>query len=95
MVYGAIAQRSTISTIPKSMISNEIESYGELVMVERLKEARGRRSWLALVRVGGRRTMFSSIVMKDDMSWVPLAVDLQPLSGQLVILAFGAHGLAV
>jgi hypothetical protein len=64
MVYGAIAQRSAVSIVPKSMISGEIESYGELVMVERLEEAQGRRSRLPLIRVGGRRTLFSSIVMK-------------------------------
>ncbi len=27
--------------------------------------------------------------------WVPLAADLEPLSGQLVILAFGAYEQAV
>jgi hypothetical protein len=39
MVYGAVAQRSAVSIVSKSMISSEIESYGELVMVERLEEA--------------------------------------------------------
>ena len=38
MVHSAVAQRSAASTVPRSMISNEIESYGELVMVERLEE---------------------------------------------------------
>ena len=59
MVYGAFAQRSTVSTVLRSMISGEKESYGELVMVKRLEEARGRRSWLPLVHVEGRRTLFS------------------------------------
>jgi hypothetical protein len=63
------------------MISGEIESYGELVMVQRLEEARGRRSWLPLVHVKGRRTLFSSIVVKDKLLWVPLAADLEPLCG--------------
>ena len=31
-------------TVPKSMIASEIENYGELVMVERLKEAQGRKA---------------------------------------------------
>ncbi len=64
MVYRVVTQRSAVCTVPKSMISGEIKSYGELVMVERLEEAQGRRSWLPLVRVGGKRTLFSSIVMK-------------------------------
>jgi hypothetical protein len=51
MVYGAVAQRSAISTVLRSMILGEIESYGELVMVEQLEEARGRKSWLSLVHV--------------------------------------------
>ncbi len=38
MVHRAVAQRSATSTVPRSMISDEIESYGELVMVKRLKE---------------------------------------------------------
>jgi hypothetical protein len=81
MVYGAVSQRSTVSTVLRSMISGEIESYGELVMLERLEEARGRRSWLPLVHVEGRRTLFSSIVVKDELPWVPLAADLEPLCG--------------
>ena len=44
MVYLGVTQRSAICTIPKSMISSEIENYGELVMVERLEEAQGRRA---------------------------------------------------
>ena len=80
MVYGAVAQRFAISTVPRSMILGEIESYGDLVMVKRLEEARGRKSWLSLVRVEGRRTLFSSTVVKDELSWVPLAADLEPLS---------------
>jgi hypothetical protein len=95
MVYGAVAQRSAKSTVPKSMISGEIKSYGVLVMVARLEKARGRRSWLPLVRVEGRRTLFSSTVVKDELSWVPLVANLKPLNGQLVMLVFGAHGQAV
>ena len=64
MVYGTVAQRSVVSTVPKSMISSEIKSYGELVMVDQFEEAQGRRRWLPLVRVGGRRTLFSFVVMK-------------------------------
>jgi hypothetical protein len=64
MAYGAVAQGSAVSTMSKSMISGEIESYGESVMVERLEEAQGRSSRLSLVRVGGRRALFSSFVMK-------------------------------
>ena len=64
MLYGAVAQRFPVSEVPKSMISGEIESYGELVMIERLEEAQGRRNWLPLVHVGSRRTLFSSIMMK-------------------------------
>jgi hypothetical protein len=64
MVYGPVAQRFAVSKVPKSMISGEIESYGELVMIERLEEAQGRRNWLPLVHVGGRRKLFSSIMMK-------------------------------
>jgi hypothetical protein len=30
-------------TVPKSIISSEIENYGELVMLRRLGEAQGRR----------------------------------------------------
>ena len=68
MVYGAVAQRSAARTVLISMISGETESYGELVMVERLEETQGRRSWLPLVCVEGRRTLFSSIVVKDELS---------------------------
>jgi hypothetical protein len=64
MVYRVVTQRSAICTVPKSMIFGEIKSYGELVMVERLEEAQGGRSWLPLVYVRGKRTLFSSIVMK-------------------------------
>ena len=64
MVYGTVAQRSVVSTVPKSMISSEIKSYGELVMVDQFEEAQGRRRWLPLVRVRGRRTLFSFVVMK-------------------------------
>uniref|UniRef100_A0A2N9FEL5 Uncharacterized protein n=1 Tax=Fagus sylvatica TaxID=28930 RepID=A0A2N9FEL5_FAGSY len=81
MVYGAVAQRSAASRVSRSMISGEIESYGELVMVERLEETQGRRSWLPLVRVKDRRTLFSSVVVKDELPWVPLAADLEPLNG--------------
>ena len=91
MVYKVLAQRSVVSIVPRSMISGEIESYGKLVMVERLEETRGRRSGLPLVHVEGRRTLFSSTVVKDELPWVPLAADLEPLSGQLVILVFGTH----
>jgi hypothetical protein len=35
--------RSLSHTVPKSMISGEIENHGELVMLEQLREARGRR----------------------------------------------------
>ena len=47
MVHRAVAQRSAASTVPRSMISNEIESYGELVMVEQLEETNlgNRGSW--------------------------------------------------
>ena len=50
--------------MPKSTISGEIENYGELVMVEWLEEAQGSRSWLPLVRVGSRSTLFSFFVVK-------------------------------
>uniref|UniRef100_A0A2N9EYT8 Uncharacterized protein n=1 Tax=Fagus sylvatica TaxID=28930 RepID=A0A2N9EYT8_FAGSY len=95
MVYRVVAQRFVVSIVSRSMISGEIESYGKLVMVERLEETRGRRSGLPLVHVEGRRTLFSSTVVKDELPWVPLAADLEPLSGQLVILVFGAHRQAV
>uniref|UniRef100_A0A2N9FHC5 Uncharacterized protein n=1 Tax=Fagus sylvatica TaxID=28930 RepID=A0A2N9FHC5_FAGSY len=95
MVYGVVAQRSTVSTMLKSMISSGIESYGELVMVARLEEARGKRSWLPLIGVEGRRTLFSSTVVKDELSRAPLAADLEPLSGQLVMLVFGVYRQAV
>ena len=36
-------QRSVVCTVSKSMIYGEIEYHGELVMVERLEEAQGRR----------------------------------------------------
>ena len=37
-------QKSAICTVPKYMISGEIENYSELVMVEQLEEAQGRRA---------------------------------------------------
>ena len=47
MVDRAVAQRCVASIVPRSMISDEIESYGELVMVEQLEETNlgNRGSW--------------------------------------------------
>ena len=95
MAYGDVVQRSAASTLSRSIISGEIESYGELIMIERLRETRGRGSWLFLVRIEGRNALFSSIIVKDELPWVPLVANLEPLSGQLVILVFGAHRQAV
>ena len=38
MAHRAFAQRSAASIVPRSMIFDGIESYGELVMVKRLEE---------------------------------------------------------
>ena len=63
------------------MISGEIESYEGLVIVERIEVTQGKGCWPFLVRVESRNALFTSVMVKDKLSWVSLAADLEPLSG--------------
>ena len=83
-----LTQKSVAYIVPKPMISGKIESHGELVTLERLGEARGRRLAASSTcrDVGVHCSLF--LWWENDIRWAPLAADIEPISSQLVISSF-------
>ncbi len=83
-----------MGTVPRSMIPSKMKSYRVAGDGRVAQRALRMKSWSFLVRVDGRRELFSFVMMKLGVPWVPLAADLEPLIGYLGILISGVHGLS-
>ena len=94
MVHGAIAQRSAVGTVLRSMISGKMKSYRASGDGRVVRRDLRKKSWSFLVSVEGRKALFSSVMMKYGVPWVPLVADFEPLIGQQGILISKAHGQA-
>ena len=92
MVHGAIAQRSAVGTVLRSMISGKMKSYRASGDGRVVRRDLRKKSWSFLVSVEGRKALFSSVMMKYGVPWVPLVADFEPLIGQQGILISKAHG---
>ncbi len=64
MVHGVVAQKSAASTVPRSMIFGKMKSYqvaGDGRVAQRVLR---KKSWPFLVRVNGKRALFSSVMVR-------------------------------